>query len=167
MARQQGYTVRLTVYGRRSHLRRTVYISGVLSGYFSPLTNRLGYPPRSVRPFARSATLRRASTPLAFLPPGGAAVPQFWIGAGAADSQDLAASRAFQQLLLPRQPQARLVPAPGGGHTMSTWRALLAPMLEWITPRLTSAAQQSPAAPAAAPSLALPLGSAFSRHSSR
>ncbi len=35
------------------HYPRTYGYSGVLSGYFSPLNNRLGYPPRSVRPFAR------------------------------------------------------------------------------------------------------------------
>jgi hypothetical protein len=25
---------------------------------------------------------------------------------------------------------------PGGGHSMFTWRALIPPMLEWMTPRL-------------------------------
>jgi enterochelin esterase-like enzyme len=151
------------------HYPGTYGYSGVLSGYFSPLNNRLGNPPRSVRPFAKSAALRRAGTPLAFLPllPPSASIPQFWIGAGATDSQDIAASRAFQQLLLPRQPQARLVLAPGGGHTMFTWRALLAPLLEWITPRLTSAAQHSPAAPAGPPTPALPLGSPSAKPSSR
>ena len=34
------------------HYPGTYGYSGVLSGYFSPLNNRLGYPPRSVRPFA-------------------------------------------------------------------------------------------------------------------
>jgi hypothetical protein len=26
---------------------------------------------------------------------------------------------------------------PGGGHTMITWRALIPPMLEWMTPQLS------------------------------
>ena len=27
---------------------------------------------------------------------------------------------------------------PGGGHTMITWRALIPPMLEWMTPQLAN-----------------------------
>jgi hypothetical protein len=32
--------------------------------------------------------------------------------------------------------------APGGKHNMATWRALVPPLLEWMTPRLGYAPQQ-------------------------
>lgn len=119
--------------------------AGVLSGYFSPLSNLLGKPPRYVSPFAGHPALRRANTPMEIVPllPPGTPVPQFWLGTGAQDGPDIAAARAFQQLLQPLQPKVPLVMAPGGGHTMFTWRGLLAPMLEWITPRLTAAAHKA------------------------
>lgn len=124
--------------------------AGVLSGYFSPLSNLVGRPPRYVSPFGRNVALRNANTPMATLPllPPNAVIPRFWLGAGASDGPDIAAARAFQLLLLPRQPKVPLVLAPGGGHTMFTWRGLLAPMLEWITPRLTSAVRNPPGPPA-------------------
>jgi hypothetical protein len=31
---------------------------------------------------------------------------------------------------------------PGGGHEATVWRAALGPMLQWMTPQLTSAARQ-------------------------
>ena len=40
-----------------------------------------------------------------------------------------------------RQPGVTLKFVPGGGHTMFTWRALIPPMLEWMTPRVTTEAQ--------------------------
>jgi hypothetical protein len=44
---------------------------------------------------------------------------------------------------------------PGGGHTMFTWRALMPPLLEWMTPQLAdnvaaAAARQAHAARRAA-----------------
>jgi enterochelin esterase-like enzyme len=128
---------------------KTYGYAGVLSGYFSPLPNLVGRPSRYVSPFGHDTALRNANTPMAVLPllSPAAVIPQFWIGVGASDGSDITVARAFQQLLLPRQPKVQLVLAPGGGHTMYTWRGLLAPMLEWITPRLTAAAQNPAGAP--------------------
>jgi hypothetical protein len=133
--------------------------AGVLSGYFSPLKILLGQPPRYVSPFAGYPALRRANTPMQVVPllPPGTPIPQFWLGAGAQSRSDVAAARAFQLLLLPLQPKVPLALGPGG-HTMLTWRALLAPLLEWITPRLTAAAQHPPAAPKAPPPGLRPAG---------
>ncbi len=130
--------------------RRAFGYAGVLSGYFSPLDILIGEPPRYVQPFAGDAALRAANTPMDELPllPSWAAIPQFWLGAGSGDIQDVSAARAFQQLLLPRQPKVRVVLYPGGGHTMLTWRALVTPMLEWMTPQLTAQAHKYRAAPA-------------------
>src|ERR1700690_4115920 len=123
--------------------RGTYGDAGVMSGYFSPLDNLLGRPPRYVSPFAGYPGLQRENTPIDELPllPPGSFVPQFWLGAGSGDTQDIAAARSFQQLLLRRQPDAQLILAPGGGHTMFTWRALVPSLLEWVTPRLTDVAQ--------------------------
>jgi enterochelin esterase-like enzyme len=112
--------------------------SGVLSGYFAPLDNQLGHPPKLVDPFGGNARLRRANTPdhLVDSLPGGTRIAQFWLGAGSGDRADLRSAEFFQQLLQIRQPQVTLKIVPGGGHTMITWRALIPPMLEWMTPRL-------------------------------
>jgi enterochelin esterase-like enzyme len=112
--------------------------SGVLSGYFAPLDNQTGHPPKLTDPFDGNARLRRANTPddLVDSLPGGTRIAQFWLGAGTADHADLRAATFFQQLLQIRQPEVILKTVPGGGHTMITWRALIPPMLEWMTPRL-------------------------------
>ena len=112
--------------------------SGVLSGYFAPLDNQLGRPPKLVDPFGGNARLRRANTPdhLVDSLPGGTRIAQFWLGAGSGDRADLRSAEFFQQLLQIRQPQVTLKVVPGGGHTMITWRALIPPMLEWMTPQL-------------------------------
>jgi enterochelin esterase-like enzyme len=123
--------------------RQTYGYAGVMSGYFSPLDNLLGKPARYVSPFAGYPAQRKQNTPMEVLPllPASTFVPQFWLGAGSGDAQDIAATRSFQQLLLRRQPGVPVVLAPGGGHTMFTWRALVPSLLEWITPRLTAAAR--------------------------
>jgi enterochelin esterase-like enzyme len=110
--------------------------SGVLSGYFAPLDNQLGH--KLVDPFGGSARLRRANTPddLVESLPGGVRIAQFWLGAGSSDHADLKSAQFFQQLLQIRQPRVMLKVVPGGGHTMITWRALIPPMLEWMTPQL-------------------------------
>jgi enterochelin esterase-like enzyme len=110
--------------------------SGVLSGYFAPLDNQLGH--KLVDPFGGNAGLRRANTPddLVDSLPGGTRIAQFWLGAGSGDHADLRSAEFFQQLLQIRQPQVTLKIVPGGGHTMITWRALIPPMLEWMTPQL-------------------------------
>jgi len=110
--------------------------SGVLSGYFAPLDNQLGH--KLVDPFGGNAKLRRANTPddLVGSLPGGTRIAKFWLGAGSGDRADLRNAEFFRQLLQIRQPQVTLKVVPGGGHTMITWRALIPPVLEWMTPQL-------------------------------
>jgi enterochelin esterase-like enzyme len=112
--------------------------SGVLSGYFVPSDNQLGRPPRLVNPFGKNALLRRENTPedVVGAVPAGTRIPLFWLGVGSSDHSDLKNAQLFQQLLEIRQPGVPLKIVPGGGHTMITWRALMPPMLEWMTPRL-------------------------------
>jgi enterochelin esterase-like enzyme len=115
--------------------------SGVLSGYFAPLHDRLGNPLRTVNPFGGDRRLRERNTPLARIRalPLNVRIPLFWLGAGRSWHKDVTAAQAFQQLLLTRQPNVTLDIAPGGGHNMATWRALVPPLLEWMTPRLARA----------------------------
>ncbi len=122
--------------------------AGVLSGYFAPFDNRLSATGPLVSPFGGSNRLREQNTPLDELQALSAAtaVPRFWLGAGAADGQAVADAETFRAELLPRQPGVPLTLTPGGGHTMTTWRAELPPMLSWMTLRLASPA--SPARPA-------------------
>jgi len=111
--------------------------AGVLSGYFQPMRNQLANPPRRVSPFGGSKRLLNQNTPskeVAYLPPG-SPIPQFWIGTGT-DLADLRAAQIFRQLVEVRQPGVVLKVMPGGGHAMSTWRVLVPPMLEWMTPKL-------------------------------
>jgi len=71
---------------------------------------------------------------------------------GSKDPAGLRESRRFQQVLLTRQPSVRLDVVPGGGHTMVTWRDLVPPMLEWMTPLLQQAAlHPAPLKPRATP----------------
>jgi len=111
-------------------------LSGVLSGYFAPMRNQLGHG--KVDPFGADLRLRLANTPdyqVASLAPG-TVIPRFWLGVGAADGGGLRDTETFYRLLQPLQPGVtlRLVP---GGHAAATWRALLPPMLEWMTRGLT------------------------------
>jgi enterochelin esterase-like enzyme len=128
---------------------RVFSYAGVLSGYFRPDPNRLAHPLRLVSPFGGSRRAAAANTPLDELRalPLGYPIPQFWLGAGQQNAQDVRAAEDFGQLVELRQPAVtlRLVP---GGHTMRTWRALLPPMLRWMTNGLAGAVAQydSPAA---------------------
>jgi enterochelin esterase-like enzyme len=117
--------------------------AGVLSGYFTPLDNQLAGTGRPVSPFGGDARLREENTPLDELPnlPAATVIPRFWLGAGAADGQDVASAERFWQELRPRQPEAPLTLTPGSGHTMTTWRAQVPSMLTWMTPRLAQAAR--------------------------
>jgi hypothetical protein len=66
-------------------------------------------------------------------------IPQFWLGAGGSDRADVTAAGNFQRLLLPRQPNVTLDLVRGGAHAMPTWRALVPPLLSWLTGRLAAA----------------------------
>ena len=116
--------------------------SGVLSGYFTPSGNQWGHPVHQVSPFGRSLRLREQNTPLLSLRrlPAGAVIPEFWLGAGADNPQDVVNAELFWHELVVRQPQVPLTLTPGGGHDMITWRAEVPLMLRWMTPRLARAA---------------------------
>ena len=108
---------------------------GVLSGYFVPSDNQLANPSRHVSPFDGNPQLARLNTPLDLLKslPIGRPIPQFWLGAGELDRADQQSAYAFGQALQNRQPAVTTDIVAGGGHTMLTWRALLPPMLRWMT----------------------------------
>jgi enterochelin esterase-like enzyme len=122
------------------HLRRSYGFAGVLSGYFYPQTNDLLANGQQVRAFASKHQLF-ANAPAAevkVLHPG-AVIPQFWVGAGAADQADVQAADYFAQLLALYQ----VVPpvhVTAGGHTMGVWRAEIPAMLEWMTTKLAATA---------------------------
>ena len=124
--------------------RKLFGFAGVMSGYFSPLPVLVGKPAKYEQPFPRDdRALLRANTPMDALAlvPDWAFLPKFWIGAGASNREDVLQADAFQQLLLQRQPNAKVMLAAGGGHTMFTWRDLVTPMLEWMTPQLAEEAK--------------------------
>ena len=93
--------------------------------------------------------LREENTPLAEIArlPAGVAIPRFWLGAGAADRQDVASAEVFWQELRRHQAHVPLTLTAGGGHTMTTWRAQVPSMLTWMTPGLARAAHKQNAAP--------------------
>ena len=116
--------------------------AGVMSGYFTPSDDQLGNPVHTVNPFGTDLHTRRTNTPrlrIARLPVS-ARIPRFWLGVGGKDASGLRAARQFQRLVLARQPGVQLIVVPGGGHTMTTWRALVPSLLEWMTPLLTAKA---------------------------
>jgi enterochelin esterase-like enzyme len=128
---------------------RGVYsFAGVLSGYFRPYPNQFGS--RQVSAFGGSRTAAELNTPIDELRslPLGRPLPQFWLGAGLLDAQDVHNATNFAQLLQLRQPGVTLKVVPGDGHTMPTWRRLLPPMLTWMTRGLSQevAEYNSPAA---------------------
>jgi enterochelin esterase-like enzyme len=132
--------------------------SGVLSGYFSPLTsqvpegNKVGGKPIRVNVFAGYPALRLRNTPtwLILHEAGGVDLPQFWLAAGVADKGDVQAAEQFRQLVSLRQLNVELDLVPGG-HTGKAWRAALTPMLSWMTPELAQAAAVANQAPAQKP----------------
>ena len=115
--------------------------AGVLSGYFQPLDNQLPGP-RLVSPFGGSSRLREQNTPLDEVVrlPATAVIPRFWLGAGAADGQDVANARQFWLELRSRQGSVPLTFTRGSGHCMTTWRAEVPSMLSWMPPGLARAA---------------------------
>ena len=118
--------------------------AGVLSGYFAPLDNQLGDPPRRVSPYGHDLKLKRLDTPshLVTALPASRPVPEFWIGAGAGNRLDLTNADYFAQLLQIRQGRVAVHLIDGGGHSMFTWRGLIPSMLAWMTPRLTQHAER-------------------------
>jgi enterochelin esterase-like enzyme len=122
--------------------------AGVMSGYFIPGPDLYGQPDRYRNPFAGNRPLFRQNSPQYELPllQRTVPLPQFWVGAGSDNSQDVQAADQFHQILEATQQHAPLVFAPGGGHNGFTWRYLIEPLLEWITPRVTAAGQPHPAA---------------------
>jgi enterochelin esterase-like enzyme len=114
---------------------RVYSFAGVLSGYFRPSDNQLINPVREVSPFGGNRRAAALNTPLDLLRslPLGQPVPQFWLGAGLLDAQDVHSAQNFGQLLQLRQPGVTVKLVPGDGHTMLTWRGLLPGMLSWMT----------------------------------
>jgi enterochelin esterase-like enzyme len=118
--------------------------AGSLSGYFKPFDNQLAHPIRRVNPFGGSRVLQLENTPLdeiAMLRPG-VPMPQFWLGAGQDDRLATAGAEIFRQELQLRQADVPLTLTPGGGHTMTTWRAEVPPMLDWMTQGLAQVVQK-------------------------
>lgn len=110
-----------------------------ISGYFSPYDNKLARG--LVNPFGNNKALRAQNTPLdevrALAP--GARLPQFWLGAGKGNKQDVANAEYMWQELQQYQANVPLVLTPGTGHTMATWHAEVPPMLAWMTSTLVAA----------------------------
>jgi enterochelin esterase-like enzyme len=149
---------------------RGVYsFAGVLSGYFRPYPNQFGS--KMVSPFGGNARLAALNTPTDELRslPLGRPLPQFWLGAGLLDAQDVHNADNFAQLLQLRQPGVTLKMVPGDGHTMPTWRRLLPPMLTWMTRGLAQEVTlyDSPAAQARRSAAAARLGLGGHHHSPR
>ena len=124
--------------------------AGVLSGYFVPDDNQPAGPGSTVSPFGGDNRMREQNTPFDELVnlPAATVIPRFWLGAGAADGQDVTSAERFWQELRPRQPDAPLMLTPGSGHTMITWRAEVPSMLSWMTPRLAQAERSAAVRPA-------------------
>jgi enterochelin esterase-like enzyme len=114
---------------------RVYSFAGVLSGYFRPSDNQLINPVRAVSPFGGNRQAAALNTPIELLRslPPGQPVPQFWLGAGLLDAQDVHSAENFAQLLQLRQPGVTVKLTHGDGHTMLTWRGLLPGMLAWMT----------------------------------
>ncbi len=122
--------------------------AGVMSGYFSPLTNTLQHPYRVVSPFGGNRTLKAENTPLRelqVLPPT-ARIPHFWLGAGTGNKGDVSAAETFWQELTLRQTDVPLDLTHGEGHNMGTWTREVPSMLAWMTPRMVEAAKKQAAA---------------------
>ena len=124
---------------------------GSLSGYFSPSTSQIpargrpgGAPVYVPNIFAKYSKLAALNTPYKYVEqvPLGDPVPAFWLAAGGNDRLYLPAARVFQQYAMTRMTEVPLLVIKGGGHEASVWRAALGPMLQWMTPRLSTAARQ-------------------------
>jgi len=124
---------------------------GSLSGYFEvsnsqvPVTGRPGGTPVNIPDvFARYPRLALVNSPYKYVQrvPLDLQVPYFWLAAGGDDAQYLRQAELFREYAMERVPYIPLMVIRGGGHSASVWRAALGPMLQWMTPKLTSAAAQ-------------------------
>lgn len=104
-----------------------------ISGYFSPYNNKLSTG--LVNPFGNNKTLRDNNTPLDEVRAlgAGARLPQFWLGAGKGNRQDVANAQYFWQELSQYQANVPLILTPGTGHNMATWHVEVPPMIAWMT----------------------------------
>src|SRR6266581_4163854 len=123
--------------------------AAALSGYFQPLGNQLAGARQLVSPFGGNRRLQEENTPLEEIAglPAGAAIPRFWLGAGADDGQDVANAEVFLRELRRHQALVPLTITAGCGHTMTTWRAQVPSMLSWMTSGLAQAAPWRAAPP--------------------
>ena len=132
--------------------------AGVMSGYFAPILsavpagNKPGAKPRLVNVFLGHPGLLLVNTPGKYVTqvPINDKLPPFWLAAGALDRPDVLAAENFRQLLQTRVANVPLVVIPGGGHQGSVWRAVLRPMLNWMTPQLAQQAADADAVAARA-----------------
>jgi enterochelin esterase-like enzyme len=124
---------------------------GSLSGYFSPSTSQIpargrpgGTPVFVANIFAKYPKLAALNTPYKYIEqvPLDAPIPAFWLAAGGNDRLYLPAAEIFQQYAMTRTTEVPLVVIKHGGHQAAVWRAALGPMLQWMTPRLTTAARE-------------------------
>jgi len=124
-----------------------------MSGYFVPFDNKLSPSGKMVSPFGNSASLRRENTPIDEVRdvPGGAILPQFWLGAGKGDKVDVDNAEYFWQELQLHEANVPLILTPGGGHTMGTWHVEVPPMLVWMTDGLANVVARIAAHQAAHP----------------
>lgn len=111
-----------------------------LSGYFTPMKNKLGNPVKAVDPFGGNNALRAQNTPLDEVRglAVGARLPQFWIGASQGSKADFDNAEYFAQLLQLHEADVPLIILPGGGHTMGSWHAQVPQMLSWMTQGLAA-----------------------------
>jgi Putative esterase len=124
---------------------------GSMSGYFAPSNSQVpaagragGTPVNIPDVFAKYPKLALVNTPYKYVQrvPLGLTVPYFWLAAGGNDTVYLRQAELFKQYAMMRVPDIPLMIVKGGGHSASVWRAALGPMLEWMTPRLSSSAAQ-------------------------
>jgi hypothetical protein len=124
---------------------------GSMSGYFAPSNSQVpaagragGTPVNVPDVFARYPKLALLNTPYRYVQkvPLGVQVPYFWLAAGGNDTWYLQRAEVFRQYAMTRVPGVPLMIVKGGGHSANVWRAALGPMLQWMTPKLTSSAAQ-------------------------
>jgi enterochelin esterase-like enzyme len=114
--------------------------AGVMSGYFQPSADRIVVRRilMHVDPFKGNAKLRQLNSPQDIVRslPLGAQIPQFWVSAAVASPADVLSATSFVNELRLRAPATPLVLTSNGRHNGVAWRAMIPPMLTWMTTRL-------------------------------